>query len=64
MRHCFTDNAGDQQQSENDTNQKIQVQVTEHRGKVVISNIVKYGAAGVNALAFQLCSIKLYCSKS
>lgn len=53
--HCFTDNAGDQQKSENDTNWKIQVQVTRYREQVAMSNMVKYGTAGVNALAFQRC---------
>lgn len=52
-KHHFTDNAGNQQNSEKDTNWKIQVQVIKNREQVAISNILKPGAAGVNALAFK-----------
>lgn len=54
-KSSFTDNTADQQKSESDTKWKIQVQVTGYREQVAISNMVKYGTAGVNALAFQLC---------
>lgn len=37
-RHLFTDNAGDQQRSEKDTNGKIQVQATKYREQAAIRN--------------------------
>lgn len=52
-KHHFTDNAGNQQKCEKDTNWKIQVQAIKNMGQVAISNILKPGAAGVTALAFK-----------